>query len=221
EIGPDFGVFEPSKSSDTPDMLGRDTSGFPVEDGRASDGESITGRSATTELVDCETRSGDDLVTYRMSMAHATKYRKSAHPGKAKIMPSAGGGDGDPPGRVMERPILSQADFHTLAAFRFRKIIEKLKMSQAEAARIMGISRGVLRNWLAGDNAIQTYQLYIFSRATGVTFDFVFLDDSSNLPDALREQMDVELQANLARLLGPENPEPGKRKDDAPRRRKD
>jgi transcriptional regulator with XRE-family HTH domain len=99
----------------------------------------------------------------------------------------------------MDIPVLDQSDFQRDCGRRLRKLLELLQLRQVEAARIMGVSKHVLRNWLAGDNPVQPYALYRLARFKQVDCNFVYLGDSSALPAKLVKQMEVEL---LSRLEG-------------------
>jgi len=70
----------------------------------------------------------------------------------------------------------------------------------------MGVSKNVLRNWLAGDNPVQPYPLYRFCRAKGVDFNFVFLGDWTRLPYGLAKAAEQQALASLAGFLGPVRP---------------
>ena len=50
----------------------------------------------------------------------------------------------------MEIPVLPIGDFQTDCGERLRKLIDMLGISQVEAGRLMGVSKHVIRNWLAG-----------------------------------------------------------------------
>lgn len=93
--------------------------------------------------------------------------------------------------------VLSRKDFRIASAHRLRDLIEKLGLTQVEAAQIMGVSKHVLRNWLMAENAIGTYALYRLSRAKGIDFNYIFLGDWSNLPPEVVEQFERELGAAL------------------------
>lgn len=96
-------------------------------------------------------------------------------------------------------PLLSRSDFRRGAAWRLRQLISKLGLSQAEAAEAMGVSRQVLANWLAGDNAIGTYALYRLCRLKGVNdYNYVFLGDWSRLPHDLAQEFEREVTAKVA-----------------------
>lgn len=100
--------------------------------------------------------------------------------------------------RHMDRPILAQSDYQAQAGARLKQAIEMLGITQVEAARLMGISKHVLRNWIAGDNPIQPYAMYRLHRAKSIDFNFVGLGDWSRLPHELALKLEAELQAKLA-----------------------
>jgi len=98
----------------------------------------------------------------------------------------------------MEVPVLTQSDFQQASAHRLRRLIDLLGITQVEAARIMGITKHVLRNWLAAENPIQPYPLYRLCRAKGLDFNYVMLGDWSNLPHHLARELEREALSNLA-----------------------
>jgi transcriptional regulator with XRE-family HTH domain len=98
----------------------------------------------------------------------------------------------------MEIPVLPIGDFQTDCGERLRKLIDMLGISQVEAGRLMGVSKHVIRNWLAGENPVQPYALYRLCRARGVDFNFVYLGDWNRLPHELARKIEEEVQASLA-----------------------
>ncbi len=107
----------------------------------------------------------------------------------------------------METPILAQSDYQAAAGQRLKNLIGKLGMTQTEAARLMGISKHVLRNWIAGENPVQPYGLYRLCRAKGVDFNYVGLGDWSRLPYSLAKAMEEDMQATLASVSAQERQE--------------
>lgn len=99
-------------------------------------------------------------------------------------------------------PILAQSDYQISAGRRLREVIDLLGITQVEAGRLMGVSKHVLRNWIAGDNPIQPYAIYRLHRAKGIDFNYVFLGDWARLPHSLAKALEDELQAKLAASLG-------------------
>lgn len=107
----------------------------------------------------------------------------------------------------MNIPILPQSDYQQDAGRRLRKLVDGLGLTQVEAARLMGISKHVLRNWLAGDHPIQPYALYRLCRSKSIDFNYVFLGDWQHLPFALAKAMEDEMQASLVDSLVAAPPE--------------
>lgn len=110
----------------------------------------------------------------------------------------------------MDIPVLPQTDHQREAGRRLRKLLELLQLRQTEAARIMGVSKHVLRNWLAGDNPVQPYALYRLARVKQVDCNYVYLGDWSSLPGQVRKQLEDELLQELeggkaAELVGCES----------------
>lgn len=93
---------------------------------------------------------------------------------------------------------LPQTEYQRDSGARLRQIIDALGIIQVAAAQIMGTSKHVLRNWLAGDNPIHPWNLYRLCRAKGVDFNFVALGDWSRLPLELAKAMEDAVQAKLA-----------------------
>lgn len=99
-------------------------------------------------------------------------------------------------------PILAQSDYQEVAGRRLREVIDLLGITQVEAGRLMGVSKHVLRNWLAGENPIQPYALYRLHKAKGIDFNYVFLGDWARMPHDLAKALEADLQAKLAAALG-------------------
>jgi transcriptional regulator with XRE-family HTH domain len=99
--------------------------------------------------------------------------------------------------RAMEIAVLSFADHKIQCGQRLRKLIDLLDLPYVEAAELMGISKHVLRNWMAGESYPQPHSLYRLCRAKGVDFNYVFLDDWSALPHRLSSALEAELKAQL------------------------
>lgn len=99
---------------------------------------------------------------------------------------------------AMESPILKQSDFQVDCGRRLKALLGKLDLKQTEAARIMGVSKHVVRNWIAGDNPIGVYPLYRLCRAKNVNFDFIFLGIWTGLRGDLAAAFEAEALASLA-----------------------
>jgi transcriptional regulator with XRE-family HTH domain len=97
----------------------------------------------------------------------------------------------------MDIPVLPPSEHQRDAGLRLRKLLQLLQLKQVEAARIMGVSKHVLRNWLAGDNPVQPYALYRLCRVKQVDCNYVYLGDWSALPLALAKQLEDELLSEL------------------------
>ena len=111
----------------------------------------------------------------------------------------------------MEIAILPLAEHKLACGNRLRLLIDMLKLSYVEAASLMGVSKNVLRNWMAGENYPQPYALYRLCRSRGVNFDYVFLGDWSSLPHSLGQALDARLQPSTAGLSAPA-PKDGERR---------
>jgi transcriptional regulator with XRE-family HTH domain len=95
----------------------------------------------------------------------------------------------------MEIALLTAAAHQKLAGERLRHVIDLLGIPYVEAASIMGVSKHVLRNWMAGDNYPQPYPLYRLAKAKGVNFDYVFLGDWQGLPHRIAKVLESEFEA--------------------------
>lgn len=93
--------------------------------------------------------------------------------------------------------VLAQSDYQTAVGTRLRRLIDLLGISYVEAASLMGVSKNVLRNWMAGDNPPAPYAVYRLTRAKGVDFNYVFLGDWSALPARLARALDEEMKSTL------------------------
>lgn len=95
--------------------------------------------------------------------------------------------------RPMQIDILNLTDYQAACGHRLRRVIELLGLTFTEAASIMGISKGVLNHWMAGNNPIQPYALYRLARSRGITFDYIFLGNWSALPHHLAVEIEKEI----------------------------
>lgn len=91
--------------------------------------------------------------------------------------------------RAMQFAILPETEYHRQCGARLRQAIDACQMKQVEAARIMGVTKNHLGNWLRGDAPIRLYHLYRFCRISGVTADWVLLGDPSGLPTRISQQL--------------------------------
>lgn len=103
----------------------------------------------------------------------------------------------------METPILSQSDFLKRSGVHLRRLIGMLGLTQVKAAEIMGITKHVLRNWLAGEDRMNPYAIYRLCQAKGVDFNYIFLGDWHRLPYELAQEMEAELATKLAAATAP------------------
>jgi transcriptional regulator with XRE-family HTH domain len=97
----------------------------------------------------------------------------------------------------MDFAVLPQVAYNEAAGKRLRHLIDLLGISYVEAGRIMGVSKNVLRNWMAGDHPVSPYALYRLCAVKHVDFNYVFLDDWSRLPPALRDRLEAETLSQL------------------------
>ena len=112
----------------------------------------------------------------------------------------------------MQAPALKQSDYQLESGRRLRWLIDKMDIKYTQAAEMMGVSKHVLRNWMAGDNAMQPYAIYRLCLLKRVDFNWIFLGDWSRLPAELAGAAEAEVQAILAGEPAPEHPEAGKPK---------
>jgi hypothetical protein len=90
---------------------------------------------------------------------------------------------------AMEISLLPITEHQREAGRRLRAVIDASRISYVEAAKVMGISKSNLGNWMRGDAPIGTYQLYLLCRVTGATADWVLLGDPSGLPQRLAQPL--------------------------------
>lgn len=87
---------------------------------------------------------------------------------------------------------LNQSGFQLAAGLRLRKLIDVMGLTQVQAAAVMGVSKHVLRNWLAGENPIGAYSLHRLCLRYGVDFNYVYLGDPARLPHELAQKIAAE-----------------------------
>lgn len=97
----------------------------------------------------------------------------------------------------MDIAVLPESAYRKLAGQRLRRLIDMLGLPYVEAARLMGVSKHVLRNWMAGEAPIGTYALYRLCAVKQVDFNYVYLGDWSRLPKAMREELEAETLSRL------------------------
>lgn len=97
----------------------------------------------------------------------------------------------------MQIAVLPDKAYRRACGARLRKLIDLLGISYVEAARIMGISKNLLRNYMEGDNPIRPYALYRLSMVKQVDFNYVHLDDWTRLPRPIREALEAEMLSKL------------------------
>jgi transcriptional regulator with XRE-family HTH domain len=107
----------------------------------------------------------------------------------------------------MDTPVLPASEFQKDAGLRLRRLLQMLDLKQTEAAALMGVTKHVLRNWLAGDNPVQPYPLYRLCRIKGVDFNYVYLGIWDGLPHRLAKELEEEALAGLQSTLGAERAE--------------
>lgn len=105
----------------------------------------------------------------------------------------------------MQVPALRQSDYQIESGRRLRWLIDKMNIRYTQAAEMMGVSKHVLRNWMAGDNAMQPYAIYRLCLLKRVDFNWIFLGDWSRLPAELADAAEAEVQAMLAGGMEPES----------------
>jgi transcriptional regulator with XRE-family HTH domain len=108
--------------------------------------------------------------------------------------------------------MLSQSDHMRAVGARLRRLAEALGISLTEMAQAMGYSKQTLNGWLQGQGYPHNYAVYRLCRTYGVTFDYLFLGDWSQLPAGLALKLEPGLgrpQAGLQAvdLVGGENHE--------------
>ncbi|EHH66882.1 helix-turn-helix domain-containing protein [Gluconobacter morbifer] len=86
---------------------------------------------------------------------------------------------------AMNSSLEPQSDHQRHVGQRLRQVLDALPLPYVDAATAMGVSKQVLRNWMAGDSYPSPYALYRLKLAHGVSTDFLFLGDSGALPHRL------------------------------------
>jgi transcriptional regulator with XRE-family HTH domain len=97
----------------------------------------------------------------------------------------------------MDIAILGRNDHQRVVGERLRRLIDELGLTYVEASEVMGITKHVLRNWMAGDSYPNPYALYRLCRSRNVDFNFVFLGDWSSLPARIGKRFEDELSQAL------------------------
>ncbi len=91
--------------------------------------------------------------------------------------------------------MLSQSDHMRAVGARLRRLAGALGLSLTELAAVMGYSKQTLNGWLNGEGYPHNHAVYRLCRTYGVTFDYLFLGDWSQLPAGLA----VKLEPGLGR----------------------
>lgn len=97
--------------------------------------------------------------------------------------------------RGMEIHILPVKEHQRAAGARLRQALDAAGISQTTAAEIMAATKQSVNDYLAGRSYPSVYGMYRLTRATGITFDWVFLADWSALPARLLEKLQPRLAA--------------------------
>ena len=95
--------------------------------------------------------------------------------------------------RGMEIHILPIKEHQRAAGARLRQALDAAGVSQTAAAEIMAATKQSVNDYLAGRSYPSVYGMYRLTRATGITFDWVFLADWSALPARLLEKLQPRL----------------------------
>jgi transcriptional regulator with XRE-family HTH domain len=90
----------------------------------------------------------------------------------------------------METVILPRSDHVREVGRRLRLLIEAIGITQAEAARDMGVPPNHLGNWIRGDRSYPLeYSIYRFCRIRGVDTNWLYLGDPSSLPERVARRL--------------------------------
>ena len=101
--------------------------------------------------------------------------------------------------------MLSQSDHMRAVGARLRRLAAALGLTLTELAAAMGYSKQTLNGWLNGDGYPHDYAVYSLCRTYGVTYDYLFLGDWSQLPAGLAVKLEPGLEQPL---VGPREPGP-------------
>lgn len=126
----------------------------------------------------------DDCVSLMVSEKvrfNRTSMQGYFRPQYGKNVPHHGG--------AMETPILSVSDHKKIVGHRLRRALDALGVSQVAAAELMGGTKQSVNDWLAGRHYPAAYAVYRLHKLKGITYDWLFLGDWSQLPAWLADKL--------------------------------
>jgi transcriptional regulator with XRE-family HTH domain len=89
----------------------------------------------------------------------------------------------------MEIALMTALDHRRAAGDRLRRGILAAGLRYVQAAEVMDLSKSHLGNMMRGEGPIDAYKLYRLCRITGLTADWVLLDDPSGLPQRIATRL--------------------------------
>jgi transcriptional regulator with XRE-family HTH domain len=93
----------------------------------------------------------------------------------------------------MDRPVLPASEHRVQVGLRLRDALKAANMQNVEAARVMGVSKQSISEWIAGRGYPPQYGCYLLHKMTGITYDWLFLGDWSALPARLADKLKPEI----------------------------
>ena len=108
--------------------------------------------------------------------------------------------------------------YRELVGLRLRQVIEALGISQADAARKMGISASHLGNWLRGENYPNPWRLKPFLDRYSVAADWIYRGHLGSMRDTLGDALEAVVTASRAAVRERASQEPEQTKSSSKRR---
>lgn len=174
---------------------GRYAGSFPPVNGVAAHIDCAPQLGATAGRLDGPDGTRDDK-RIGLGMAHAAIVQSHCTHLQAHFRTAYTGAVLYPSG--MERLILPASDHRAQVGVRLRDALDAIGMQNVEAARIMGVSKQSITEWLAGRGYPNQYGCYRLHRMTGITMDWLFLGDWSALPARLADKLRPFLEGERA-----------------------
>jgi DNA-binding XRE family transcriptional regulator len=100
--------------------------------------------------------------------------------------------------------MLSQSDHMRAVGARLRRLAAALGLTLTELAQAMGYSKQTLNGWLNGEGYPHNHAVYKLCRTYGVTYDYLFLGDWSQLPAGLALKLEPGLGRSPGGAAGPD-----------------
>jgi transcriptional regulator with XRE-family HTH domain len=108
---------------------------------------------------------------------------------------------------AMERPILSTTDHRAQVGHRLDLALKAAAVDQVTCGEIMGVSKQSITDYIKGRVYPTQYGCYRLHKATGITYDWLFLGDWGALPARLADKLRPDIASFLADAAGLANQE--------------